>query len=79
MKITTVYSELYMREIARPHRDQRLADQLRRAHNRIVYGKQKPAVVDADFAEEVTALSQGRATGKRLVIDTGFYNGEMRS
>ena len=84
MRITTVYSELYIREIARPHRDQRLADQLRRAHNRIVakaVNGKKPVVVDVAFAEEVTALSQGKATAKRIIIEpeTGFYNGELRS
>lgn len=82
MKITTVYGELYLREIARPHRDQRLATQLRRAHNRAVdriLNGQKPVDLPVSFAENVTALSQGKATAKRVSIETGFYNGELRS
>ena len=77
----TIYIDLWYQVIARPRYDRRLADSLRRAHNRIVYGKQKAVDVPVALTEQVAALSQNRATAKRVVIEpeTGFYNGEMRS
>ena len=81
MTETTVYGELWHKVIAKPRYDQRLADQLRRAHNRIIFGEQKPVDIPVSFAEEVTKLSQGKATAKRIIIEpeSGFYNGELRS
>ena len=81
MKTTTVYGDLYFQEVAKPRPDRYLANQLRRAHNRIVYGKQKAVEVPVALTEQVAAMSQGKATGKRVVIEpeTGFFNGEMRS
>ena len=84
MTETTIYGELWYKVIAKPRYDQRLADQLRRAHNRTLRSRmqgQKAVDIPVSFAEEVTKLSNGKATAKRTIIEpeTGFYNGELRS
>ena len=82
MKPTTVYGDQYFQEVAKPHPDWVLATQLRRAHNRALRRRsrgQKPVDVPVSFDEQVTALSQGKATAKRVSAGSGFYHGEMRS
>ena len=84
MKPTTVYSDLWYQVIARPRYDKRLADQLRRAHNRAVMKRingEKATDVPVSFDEEVTALSQGKATAKRTIIEplSSFNHAELRS
>ena len=60
----TIYSDLWYKLIATPRYDKKVADRLRRAHNRLLSRRMRRA--DAgDWGVEVTRLEDGQATELR--------------
>lgn len=62
---TTVYSDLWYQVIARPRYDKKLADSLRRAHNRLLQRRLKSAIA-GEMGVEVSRIENGHATGLRV-------------
>ncbi len=60
----TIYSDLWYKVIAQPRYDKKVADSLRRAHNRLLQRRLKSAVAGV-MGVEVSRIEEGRATGLR--------------
>ena len=60
----TIYSDLWYKVIATPRYDKRLADSLRRAHNRAIQARRKS--FGGHDSESVSRLENGRATAIRI-------------
>lgn len=61
----TIYSDLWYKVIAQPRYDKKVADSLRRAHNRLLQRKAKRTRT-GEFGVDVSRLENGRATGLRV-------------
>lgn len=75
MNTVDYLTQAWKREIAKKPRDQRQADSIRRALNRVVYNGNEPSYSEADFVEAVSKYEQGKATRVRTVINHGRRRG----